>query len=92
MRWLGSGASWAREKCTIAKGVQEAWAHQRSKVALLGRVRGDRDRGEVAIGTSFFFFFFLHTHRLSGSKAPLAQATAVGANHCSNLRLLRWVQ
>ena len=38
---LGSCASWARVKSTIAEGTQkEVWAHRSSKASLLGRSRG----------------------------------------------------
>ena len=38
---LGSGATWAGEQKTTAEGTwEEVWAHRRSKVPLLGKVRG----------------------------------------------------
>ena len=61
---LGSGALWAGEWSTIAKGTQEeVWVHRRIKSPLLEKARGrgaDHHRS---------------THRISEGGAPLVQAT-----------------
>ena len=49
--WLGSGGPWAGEQSAITEGTpEEVWVHRRSKVTLLGRVRGG---GQTTIGISF---------------------------------------
>ena len=75
-----------RKHCATAERVpEEAWACQRGKMPLLGRVKG----GGVG---SPWELLTLHTCKLSVSRTPPTWAMGAGANFHSHLRLQRWAQ
>ena len=62
---------------------EEAWAHQRSKAPLLGRVRG----GGVGLPRKLLS---LGMCGLSGNRTPLVRPTVVAASCRNHLGLQRW--